>query len=102
MATAKMAPSRAGSGTNDRRGGDADLGSHLPTPAVVGRRLAGRQQSHFPDLRAGIRIERIQAVVLGGRDQHIMWSLVRDSDPGDVKRLGVHQTVQCHLEEFAE
>ena len=49
---------------DDRRRRDADLGHDLDAAAVVARTLPV-EEGHLPERQAGLRVNRIDAVVLG-------------------------------------
>ena len=92
--------------------GDAELwcdGKTIQDIGDTGRGLScrGIGEADLPErgtVRAGIgiRVECIDAVVLGGYEHNVVNSLAGDRDGGEVERLGVELSIDRPGEELAE
>src|SRR5580700_4338301 len=81
---------------------DSDLGGDLAATMVVRSGIARLQKRRVQELRAVIGVECIQAVVLRRDVQNVVRTHIRESQSGDIERLGVYLAIHGEREQSAE
>src|SRR5215469_18242443 len=80
---------------NSRCRSNADLRCDLTATMIIRRDLIGADQGYLPQQCKGVRVECIQASVLGCNIQYVTDALVRDSYASHVEGLRIHFAVDA-------
>ena len=92
---------RSGAAIDDRRRGDAEFRRDLCAAAGIAQGLARPKQRHVPENGAGVGVEGVDRVVLGGREQHVVLRSGH-AEPGYIQRLGIDLAVYRQISQQAE
>src|SRR5205085_10647129 len=89
---------RIGCRVDDRSAGDADFGGDVGAVGLAGRHrgLAGCEHRDLPQYVAGVAVDGVDAIVLGGDVRHVVHAGERahgNAGAGDVERLRVDLAV---------
>ena len=70
--------------------------------AIVRSCLAGLQQRNLPELRSGVSIESVNAIVLRGDEKHIVGALGGNGHRRGIEWLRVNFAIHGDLEDLSE